>query len=108
MMTDNEFDESCSGLLGETARTINRYKKVIRYIKKTSLNKKIQEKGGFCLIQENQTRWLSWHGMLNSISRSYDVLIPTLSEVNKLELLTAIDRRAVKVRIIFNKMYLRF
>ena len=81
---------------------------MIRYIKKTGWIKKIQEKGGFCLIQENQTRWLSWHGMLNSSGRSYDVRIPTLSEVNKLELLTAIDRRAVKVRIIFNKLCLRF
>jgi hypothetical protein len=72
------------------------------------LNRKIQEKGGFCLIQENQTRWLSLHGMLNSIERSYDVLIPILSEVNKLDLLTTIDRRALKVRIIFNKLCLRY
>ncbi len=77
-------------------------------LEKTGLNRKIQEKGGFCLIQENQTRWLSLHGMLNSIERSYDVLIPILSEVNKLDLLTTIDRRALKVRIIFNKLCLRY
>ncbi len=103
--SDNESDKSCGGTLGEIARTINRCKKMVRYIRKTGLNRKIQEKGGLYLLQQNQTRSLSLHNMLNSIERSYNVLITTLSEVNKLDLLTTIDRRKLKVRIIFNKLF---
>jgi hypothetical protein len=32
--SDDDFDESCSGLLGETARVINKCKKLVRYIRK--------------------------------------------------------------------------
>ncbi len=94
--SDGEFDEFCSGLLGEIARTINKCKKMVRYVRKTGLNKKIQDKSGFCLMLENQTRWLSLRSMLNSIERSYDVLIPVLSEVNRLIYLQQLIKEYVK------------
>jgi hypothetical protein len=99
--SDSEFDEEGSGPLSEVAKVINRCKKLVRYIKKTGLNRKIQEKGGVCLVQGNQTRWLSMHGMLNTVERSYDILIIILSEVNKLDMITTINRKILKVKTIF-------
>ena len=66
---------------------------MVRYIRKTGLNRKIQEKGGQCLTQENQTRWLSLHATLNNIDKSYDILIIVLSEINMLHFLILIDRK---------------
>ena len=101
-----ELDDEGSTPSHEVARVINGAKKLVRYVKKTSLNKKIQEKGGKkCLIQENQTRWLSMHGMLNSIDRSYDVLVVILSEMGKLDMVTIINRKILKVRDISNRKY---
>ncbi|CAF4979258.1 unnamed protein product, partial [Rotaria sp. Silwood1] len=94
--SDIEFDEQCIGLLRIVILTINGCKKTVGYIRKTGLNRKIQEKGDLCLIQENQTRWLSLHAMLNSIDRSYDILVIILSEMNMLHFLTSIDRKVLK------------
>ena len=46
-------------------------------------------------------RWLSLHAMLNNIDRPYDTLIIVLSEINMLHFLTLIDRKILKVRIVF-------
>jgi hypothetical protein len=106
--SDSEFDEEGGGPLSEVAKVINSCKKLARYGKKTGLNKKIQEKVRLCLVQENQTRWLSIHGMLNTVERSYDILIIILSEVNKLDMLTAINRKILKVKQCFNELHFRF
>ncbi|CAF3821388.1 unnamed protein product [Rotaria sp. Silwood1] len=99
---DDEFDDQCTDPLHEVVLTINKCKKMVRYVRKTGLDRKIQEKGGLCLVQENQARWLSLYAMLNSIDRSYDILIVILSEMNVLHLVTSVDRKLLNVRpIIF-------
>lgn len=99
--SDTDLDDQCTGLLRTVVLTINGCKKMVRYIRKTGLNRKIQARGGLCLIQENRTRWLSLSSMLNSIDRSYDILVIILSEINMLHLLTSIDRKVLKVSAMF-------
>jgi hypothetical protein len=100
--SDTDFDEQCTGSLRTVVLTINGCKKLVRYIRKTGLNRKIQERGGLCLVQENRTRWLSLFAMLNSVDRSYDILLVILSEINMLHVLTSIDRAVLKVSVIFH------
>ena len=94
--SDDEFDEEYTCPLHTVVLTFNKYKQMVRYISKTGLNRKIEEKGGQCLTQENQTRWLSLHATPNNIDRSYDILIIGLSEMNMLHFPTLIERKILK------------
>ncbi|CAF4924085.1 unnamed protein product [Rotaria sp. Silwood1] len=85
--------------------TLSQCKKVIKFIKKSGLNKEIQRSGGVTVHQSIDIRWLSIMESLESILRSFKIIKKILINKQQQKLLLNVNDKIIKQLLLLLKPF---
>ncbi|CAF4235567.1 unnamed protein product [Rotaria magnacalcarata] len=84
-------------------RTLNKCKKIVKYVKQAGINNDIKEKDGITLHQSCIVRWLSMSNLLESISTSFKATKRLLLSRNQYSLVSDLDLPTIKQLVLVLK-----